>query len=182
MPKPIRRRFTLLDLMILVGASGFGLGYVRLFWPTILGESEGVVDFACCYKCAALFVWPFSPALLIARLRGTTSERRLQFREPGFWANFAIVFSWTTYAVTGFIHEFTYNFPDRDQSFLEKFLPYSIWNGIWDSVLIVWCGLALSCRWKPQTTWIDRLGRFLGIFWVAMGITYFGHQYWLQHR
>jgi hypothetical protein len=38
------------------------------------------------------------------------------------------------------------------------------------AVAAVWTILALSRRWRPEPTWIDRLGRFLGALWIALAI------------
>ena len=30
-----------------------------------------------------------------------------------------------------------------------------------------WLALALGGRWNPEPTWVDRMGRGLGVFWLA---------------
>jgi hypothetical protein len=32
-----------------------------------------------------------------------------------------------------------------------------------------WLTLALARRWRPAPTWPDRLGRLVGVLWVAAG-------------
>ena len=34
----------------------------------------------------------------------------------------------------------------------------------------VWLVLAVSGRWRPEKSWIDRLGRGLGVVWIALSI------------
>jgi hypothetical protein len=38
------------------------------------------------------------------------------------------------------------------------------------AVAAVWLVLALSGRWRPERSWIDRLGRFLGVTWIVISI------------
>jgi hypothetical protein len=38
------------------------------------------------------------------------------------------------------------------------------------SILVSWMTLLLGNRWHPNTSWVDRLGRGLGAFWLAAGI------------
>jgi hypothetical protein len=33
-----------------------------------------------------------------------------------------------------------------------------------------WIALALAGRWRPERSWIDRLGRAIGVFWIAAAI------------
>lgn len=37
-------------------------------------------------------------------------------------------------------------------------------------VLAAWSGSALSGGWRPEGSWIDRMGRALGVGWIALGI------------
>ena len=32
-----------------------------------------------------------------------------------------------------------------------------------------WLTLSLNRRWRPEPTWLDRLGRALGLYWIACG-------------
>jgi hypothetical protein len=38
------------------------------------------------------------------------------------------------------------------------------------TVAAIWLLLALSGRWRPEPSWIDRLGRLLGVVWIACAI------------
>ncbi|MFO0955968.1 MAG: hypothetical protein U0800_00720 [Isosphaeraceae bacterium] len=40
------------------------------------------------------------------------------------------------------------------------------------TVAAVWLVLALSGRWRPEPSWIDRLGRLVGAAWIACAIAY----------
>ena len=35
------------------------------------------------------------------------------------------------------------------------------------TVAAIWLLLGLSGRWRPEKSWIDRLGRLLGVVWIA---------------
>jgi hypothetical protein len=37
------------------------------------------------------------------------------------------------------------------------------------TVAVAWIILALSGRFRPERSWIDRLGRGLGVFWITVG-------------
>ena len=34
-----------------------------------------------------------------------------------------------------------------------------------------WITLVLAGVWRPRAHWLDRLGRFLGVLWIGMGLT-----------
>ena len=38
------------------------------------------------------------------------------------------------------------------------------------TVAAIWLLLVLSGRWRPERSWIDRLGRLLGVVWIAVAI------------
>lgn len=38
------------------------------------------------------------------------------------------------------------------------------------TVAAIWMLLALSGRWRPERSWIDRLGRLLGVAWIACAV------------
>lgn len=38
------------------------------------------------------------------------------------------------------------------------------------AIAVAWCVLRVSGRWRPAAGWIDRFGRWLGWFWIGLGI------------
>jgi hypothetical protein len=38
------------------------------------------------------------------------------------------------------------------------------------AVIVSWLTLAQSARWRPESTWLDRLGRALGACWICLGL------------
>ena len=50
------------------------------------------------------------------------------------------------------------------------------------TVLGAWMALIVGGRWRSDPSWVDRLGRFLGVFWVLMAVaTVVGTSYLLTH-
>jgi hypothetical protein len=33
-----------------------------------------------------------------------------------------------------------------------------------------WIAMGVGGRWRPEPTWIDRFGRFLGVSWIVAGL------------
>jgi hypothetical protein len=38
------------------------------------------------------------------------------------------------------------------------------------AVLTSWTTLLVGCRWRAERSWIDRIGRMLGVYWIATGL------------
>ena len=38
------------------------------------------------------------------------------------------------------------------------------------AVLASWVTLVAGRRWRPEPSWVDRLGRALGLLWVLLGL------------
>ncbi len=36
-----------------------------------------------------------------------------------------------------------------------------------------WLALAMAGRWRPERSWVDRLGRAIGVFWIAAAVHFF---------
>jgi hypothetical protein len=41
-------------------------------------------------------------------------------------------------------------------------------NGTAKAIAAAWLILALSGRWRPERTWVDRLGCLIGLAWIAL--------------
>jgi len=39
------------------------------------------------------------------------------------------------------------------------------------AVVVAWAMLAVGGRWRPRPTWIDRVGRLIGLAWIAVATT-----------
>ena len=38
------------------------------------------------------------------------------------------------------------------------------------AVLVSWTTLLLGRRWRAESSWVDRLGRAVGVFWIVEGL------------
>jgi hypothetical protein len=52
---------------------------------------------------------------------------------------------------------------------LETF-PVLVSPSVAVAIAVGWCVLRAGGRWRPEASWIDRSGRWLGWFWIGLGI------------
>jgi hypothetical protein len=55
-------------------------------------------------------------------------------------------------------------------------------SGVGIAVAAIWSWLLLGKCWRPQPTWIDRLGRTLGVHWLVMIFWVFLLEYLMVSR
>lgn len=187
-----RRRFTVLDALILIAAIGVGLAWMRQFTGTEAGgesypyeedfDGRPIPSFVLAVKIG--FWWVDASYNLVAAvtiamilLRGLSPRpkfRRLT-RQPGAVACVAVTVALAV--------EMILKFDSVVELGLYGGLPWSkigsmvYWNieGQSESlaVMIAWLVLGLSGRWKSEASWVDRFGRVLGGFWlVAMPLNW----------
>jgi hypothetical protein len=181
MHEPTRRRFSLLDAMVLVAATAVGLPLMRSFFgvqfyvlrirnPGAYYLHWGALGLHGLSGCAV--AWSVA-LILLGPVRYRTRPARL-FRRPG---TVAVVAAGVMALLTGLLFLVAYALerslaPAPQAPFYFTMLaPGQIGAG----VLCSWLMLALSGRWRPEPSWIDRLGRALGVYWI---LTIFG-TYWL---
>lgn len=171
-----RRRFTLLDAMILVAASAGGLVLMRLFWvswgpfadmglTTEVSLANGVewlpTAIALTTPCAA--AW--SATLLVLRWRPPRPARR-PWQRPGILANSIIGLAiLASVPVLAFI--VWWSGPGPPGKLATVFLLTAPALGV--AVMACWLTLLLTRRWRRAADWIDRLGLLLGVFWIIAG-------------
>jgi len=178
------RRFRLIDAMIIVAATATGLAWGRTDLVATVQAREiptGIVfsdmqtrpvvfaDRMNTFRRGAsrhLGCWTL--AVLMVRLR---SPRPRHFRlmcQPGMLA----VATATAYAVVG------------AAGFLLAFLIRAKYKPAWSdyagqaidlhgtskAIAAAWLILALSGCWRPERTWIDRLGCLIGLAWIVLEI------------
>lgn len=103
---------------------------------------------------AMLFV-PLTPTLILVRLRRPRpSLRRIAF-QPGFAAC-----ATASVAVLIMVDLAYLGIADVPPGII-PLVPGA-------SVLPAWSALALARRWDPEASWVDRAGRLVGVFWIAM--------------
>jgi hypothetical protein len=183
-----RRRMTLLDVMILAGATALGLASVQLggpmevdaakflAWPVapsgystkrwLVPYAERAVPFLPC-----LAAW--TGAFLVTRLRGPRPRWRRLVLQPGFVGAVAVLAVLAVEApmlvwgakIDG---RFGWSSPDRVARFVQNGVVLLAHHAGW-AVAVAWLTLALGGRWRPERSWVDRCGRVLGCVWIMIG-------------
>jgi hypothetical protein len=167
----IARRFSVLDAMILVAATAVGFGGIRACSPAFysyqytpippppwLNWLAVVLSNWAFYLSPLPAAWTF--AALVLRLRSPRPPLRRLMRQPGTVASFAA----TMLILIGVVHYLldVHNPSSHDGPF--QYTSFSLGCG----VAAAWLILALSMRWRAERSWIDRLGRVLGAYWIGM--------------
>jgi hypothetical protein len=165
------RRFGLLDAMILIAATAVALALIPRGWPD-WGINESLLKSRVTFFNVMRYViggpiaflasiWTL--ALIPLRLRSPRPRRIRLMRQPGMAVGVAVGVMFALSAYTATI------------GLLKPFAPFPSlmhwWGGIQlripFAVAGAWLGLILAGRWRAEAGWIDRLGRVLGIFWIA---------------
>ena len=165
------RPFTLLDLLILVAATGVGLGAMRAMspdhdmyiasytpippptWPNWV--SVVVLGWAF-YLSPLLAAWTLG--ILGLRLRRPRPRRlALQLGWVACCSATAGIAAGAVMTLVGILGRFgVIHYFDL--------VPYPV--GV--AVLAAWAQLAASGLWRPRGDWVDRAGRVIGMAWMAM--------------
>ena len=179
LPTAERRRPRIGDAMILMVALAVGLAVARIplshigqwfalitptrqpfwmdWWTEIAGRRGGFrfLVFQGCVQLLYCFIVPLTPALMVARLRRPRPPLRRVAFQPGF-----VALSLT--AIIGLIDvDLTFFALVAFPPMVEMVLPGA-------AVLASWMILVALGRWHPEAGWIDRSGRLVGAFWLAM--------------
>jgi hypothetical protein len=175
------RRFHLLDGMVLIVATGLGLARVGPLFHLAMspeasisgpGFSEAIVRVwawsLLCVPCLA--TW--SIALVLLGLRRPRPWVKLLARQPGWLACLGaslILIVTGAWVMAQFVLNAPYagNWEMNLYAFVQ--IPVAPMGG---AVAGSWLTLALSGRWRPQTSWIDRAGRVLGTLWILLAPLY----------
>jgi len=171
MSREARRRFTLLDAMVLVAATAVGIalarGYLGAFGRTFFGTPPiyGLHRFWAAGASPCLTAW----ALALIGLRWPTPRRRRKrvIRQPGDAAcmatavgaaSVAVLSSLTFYRMTN----------QGQQDVWAVMLAMNLSPSVAAAVSAVWLMILLDGRWRPRADWIDAAGRVLGIGWLLL--------------
>ncbi len=182
--KPAGSRFTILDAMILVAATAAGIALLRAtgfgvkelqIWMSRPGITAGMrkfelIQYGLSVPLPCLTTWTF--AFLILRLRQPRPHMRRLFRQPGIIACSAAALAVSIEA--GWILSLLAT-RSRFIQLETVFVGYA--QQVSFSVAGAWLTLALSGRWKSETSWIDRLGRALGFAWIVTTIISWGRYF-----
>lgn len=178
------RRFTVADGMILVAAAGVAAMVVRDYLERL--EFLGMINMGR-YLPKPWMRWvngsipvagALSSALLICRFLSPRPRRRRLWLLPGMTPPLAVtlgsaqVFAESAYkAVVDWQQA-----PRRGAGgmtypyFLNQFEVHcqAVADFVGFAVVTNWLVLALGGRWRAERSWVDRLGRALGVYWIAL--------------
>ncbi len=89
-------------------------------------------------------------------------------RQPGFVAYCSV-------AVVGLLLVFPMLVADAALDFASPLSPWEHLTFDWENanavgltVAVGWIVSWLSGRWRPEPSWIDRMGRIFGVYWITM--------------
>ena len=123
---------------------GWLIGFVRKNSSEFL-VIQGVIQVLFC------LIAPLTPALLAVRLRRPRPPRLVC--QPGFASSVALCV-----CAIALIELSIFD--------LVTLPPMLAMTSPGMAVLAAWSILAFTGRWKPEASWIDRAGRFVGVFWL----------------
>jgi hypothetical protein len=165
------RRFTILDGLILIAVIAIGLAGARwhrqstgmppAWWGVVALQDANWIGLISCL------------AMVPLRLHGTRPRLVDLWRQPGWIACIGVGVA----TGVGILQELLscsvilLRRPGDDlwrlasHSFTQ--FTYRAPQAAFIAVVTTWAVLALSGHWKPEKSWIDRLGRILGAYWVV---------------
>lgn len=181
---PVRsiRRFTVSDAMITVAAMATALAAMRSVWPSdpsLLNSarpalySNLLLDINRNVSGFSLMAASLTVACLVMRLRRPRRPLRSLASQPGAVACSAAVTVLAIGVVNlgGMVGVLTLDgiYPAAGLGILD--LSDAQLRGLPSeagcAVAAVWVILVASRRWHCEPSWIDRMGRILGVFWVG---------------
>jgi hypothetical protein len=155
-----KRRFTLLDAMILVAASAIALAAYRAMQPEVRERDEPIVG-------SWALLTSLSLAILFLRLKPPRPVVRRLMSRPG---DAACAASLLATASTGFLYLVVFiNWKLFSSSGIgpsDAPIICVLANG--PAVMATWFIMALGRRWRPERDWIGLLGRALAVGWVLV--------------
>jgi hypothetical protein len=166
------RRLDLVDALVLVAvpAAGFGLIHaVELFFVgRVIGGSNG----RGCVAAAVPFLIASTAACLVMILRRPRPTGQRLRQPPGMLAcvaaALAIGFE-TAWNVVMLARHGRAGFHRGLIPGAQGLMQSTYAEPVSFCVAGAWLTLALARRWRPEPTWPDRLGRIVGILWIAAG-------------
>jgi hypothetical protein len=155
-----KRRFTLLDAMILVAATAIGLAAWRAARPGVQKRSEATVPVA-----ILLAAWTW--ATLLVRHRPPRPPLRRLMSRPGDAGSVAAVLATVMTALASLLlyagHLFFRSgigLDAEDASIIGTAITAP-------AILASWLTLALGRRWRREIDWVGWMGRILGFAWLT---------------
>jgi hypothetical protein len=164
---PVKRRFGLLDVMILVAAMAVSLAASRYLASRTnqrwyVGQPRRLIHIV--HDHIGLLLFSLSSACLLIRLRPPRPARRRLWCQPGFAACAAVVLGVVIQAMNAviFIHARLGGHGLFDMQVWWRSWPFS-----GPAVAGAWLALIVAGCWRAERSGIDRLGRVLGACWLV---------------
>lgn len=176
MPASPRRKFGLLDAMILVAGSALCCLDFRLFrlhgptfhdlYHVLFPTYESTAYLGIALRFAGPWLVALTVSMLLIRLRRPRPGRAVLVRQPGATACLGATVVPAAAGLLAAIDAAILGIPSGDDVHY-KLLP-AIVHGAGGAVGAVWLVQALGRRWRPEPGWIDRSGRVLGACWIVV--------------
>jgi hypothetical protein len=181
-----QQRFRLVDAMVLVAVAGLGLAMTRSYLRCFSALSWVVSSEPINVRVMGVREWlnAFVPPLVVLsaalgplRFTRPVDRFRRTARRPGLavsyatWAALVLALvRWASDLRTLLTHTL---FPDvgflsPGDIFVLRVVMMKDFIG--SGVAVTWLLLWLGGGWRAEPTWVDRLGRLLGVFWIAFGV------------
>lgn len=183
------RRFGITDIMMLVAAIAVGLTATQMVVPgltpramwdafaALRRQNMTIKDgIGTAVEIGAVLVLPSFAACtlcsLLVRLRRPRPTRHRFVRQPGAMACMVAALCMVVVGAIG--SAIWVMAPDDSRAAVA---PYTVLFGtvvLGLAVLHCWVVMALAGRWCPERTWIDRMGRFIGLGWIMTALVFAG--------
>ena len=178
-----RRRFTLLDGMILLAATAVGYAGVHgleLFMDdgdfvsrtTEAWIRRQYVNLALLLELVVLpFLMTWTVAVVPLRLLKPRPKFRHMARQPGLMACLVVTMSIGLLAVVVAIGCVSRSWRNIGFDTIVMIMGFELLPAALGlAVLAAWTTLLLGRRWRAEPSWIDRMGRMLGVAWIVLGL------------
>jgi hypothetical protein len=176
MSRPPRRTFTLLDAIVLVAATAVGFAWVRSRWDfeTFEGPKEwlGAVP-----EMLAPLLMTWTVAVVVLRLFPPRPLLRRLALQPGAAACGSVALTFTMKSLRYFVWAFAgsrgipWHLFRNGSELVSELCDNAFVGGSYHyEVVAVWVLLFLSRRCRPEPSWIDRVGRVIGLIWLLLGV------------
>ncbi len=172
-----RRRFRIVDGIVLVAAVGVGLAWMRLFTKSHgypdqpfegwrLSALELRLQIQCWWAGASYnLLAAFTIAVFLLRILPPRPGRRILTRQPGAVACGAVIAALAVEKIPNLLALVSVIYSGEPW----WWVPWTVegpFEGL--AVFIAWLLLLGSGRWKHEKSWIDDVGQILGIFWIVL--------------
>jgi hypothetical protein len=165
MGQPSARWFGIIDCMGVVAAAAVAVALTRYHLGRISMARTPGVAIAHVTRFVAL---PLCWMVVAMRSVGRGPGRRRPM-PPGVAACVGVIVA-TCITLSFWVHVVITSMPGvgwADQPW--EFIPQQIVDPRPPAIAVgsVWAVLALDRRWRPEPRWLDRLGRIVGVYWLA---------------